>query len=169
MMKLLPYDSFEIDTPMSAKAIIGVLTDTVEPTRWFRLSKDHKTFQGTVEHDGFKITRIIHYRNSFLPVVRGRFAPGPSGFTVTVTMRLHPFVMAFMCLWFGGVGLGVVASLAGLAFGRAEADPMLLIPFGMLLFGWALVSGAFWFEAKKTKPILLDMMKGRIRGEQGGG
>ncbi|NLB66748.1 MAG: hypothetical protein GX803_09795 [Lentisphaerae bacterium] len=164
-MKIFPHDAFEIATPMSAEAIGAVLHDMVEPTKWLRLTRDHKTFQGTVERDGFKITRIIHYRNSFLPVVRGRFKPGPSGVTVAVTMRLHPFVTAFMGLWFGGVGVGIVAALAALVLGQADAHPTMLIPFGLLLIGWALVSGAFWHEANKTKPILLEMFQGTIRNE----
>jgi hypothetical protein len=44
---------------------------------------------------------------------------------------------------------------------------MLLIPFAMLMFGWALAAGGFWFEANKTKPILVEMFKGETRGESG--
>ena len=72
-----------------------------------------------------------------------------------------------MCVWFGGVGLGIIAVLAGFTSGQTKADPMLLIPFAMLMFGWALAAGGFWFEANKTKPILVEMFKGETRGESG--
>lgn len=129
MIRLLPYDAFAIDTPLSVEAAVATLTDAVEPTKWMRDSKEHKTFQGTVARDGFKITRIIHYRNSFTPIIRGRFQPRPAGCTISVTMQLHWFVMAFMCVWFGGVVLGMIALRVVCVSGEATADPMLLIPF----------------------------------------
>ena len=158
-MKLLPYDSFEIATTMSAEGVIAVLNDATEPAKWFRLSTQHRTFQGSITGDGFRITRIVHYRNSFLPVIRGRLRPGPAGVTIAVTMSVHPFVTVFMCVWFGGVGLGIVTVLASLASGQTKAAPILLIPFAMLLFGWTLVAGGFWFEARKAKLILVQMFK----------
>ena len=164
-MKLWPYDSFEIDTQMTAEAIAAVLNDRIEPTKWFRWLEDHKTFQGTITRDGFKITRIINYRNSFLPIISGFLHPGPSGISVAIRMRLHPIITAFMFVWFG-VALGIVAFIAALFGRQTEEHLVLLIPFGMLFFGWALMSGVFWFEAKKTKPILIEMFNGQLRREQ---
>ena len=152
---------------MSTQEIIAVLNSAIEPRNLFRFSRRHKVFQGSISHDGFKITRIIHYENSFLPVIRGTFRLGQSGITVSVRMRIHPLVAAFMCVWFAGVGLGVLIVLAGLLSGRIEPSPVLLIPFGMLLFFWALFSGGFWFEANKAKRILMEMFHQRQTNEQG--
>ena len=49
------------------------------------------------------------------------------------------------------IGVGVIS-------GKTEFSPFLLIPFRMVLFGWLLVSGGFWFEAKKAKALLNDIM-----------
>jgi hypothetical protein len=152
---------------MSVEEVIASLDSQTEPKKWFRLGRAHTMLQGTFSSDGFKITRIIHYRNSFLPIIRGTFGSGPSGTTIAIKMGLHPLVAAFMCFWFGGVGVGILAVLAALSRGQTEWNPMLLIPFGILLFGWALVSGGFWFEANKTKPVLLEMFSGRERHHQG--
>jgi len=156
-MKLWPSDRFEIDTAMSPDEIVAALESNIEPGKFFRFQRHHAPFQGKVYEDGFRITRIIHYRNSFLPVVTGKFLPGASGIKVAIRMGLHPLVTAFMCVWFGGVGLGMIGVIAGLLSGQAPASLMLLIPFAMLAFGCALVWVCFWFEAKKQKTMLLEM------------
>ena len=141
-MKLWPYHSFDIETALSLDDCIASLSSEVEPNKWFRFSTKHKIFQGVVSHAGFKITRIVHYRNSFLPVVYGTFRSGLRGTTVAIKMRMHPWVTTFMCVWFGGVGLVLVVLI----------DFQRLIPLGMLIFGLALINGGFWFEVKRTKP-----------------
>jgi len=165
-MKLWPSDRFEIETALSPEAIVTALNTQIEPKKLFRFSTNHAPFQGEISRDAFRITRIIHYRNSFLPVVRGKFLPGTAGIKVAIRLGLHPFVTVFMCVWFGGVGLGAIAALAGLIRGQAPASPMLLIPLAMLVFGWALVSGGFWYEAKKQRPMLIEMFKGLATSEQ---
>jgi hypothetical protein len=158
-MKLWPSDSFEIETRLPPEKIASSMGSWVEPKKLFRFSSDHALFQGNVTLDGFKMTRIIHYRNSFLPVLRGTFLRAPAGTTIRIKMELHPLVMAFMCFWFSGVGLGLAVATTALVSGRTQLSPMLLIPLGMLAFGLALVLGGFWSEAKKQKPLLLGMFQ----------
>ena len=160
-MKLWPSDSFDIETTLSPEEIVASLRSAIEPARMFRFSSKHATFQGELTSDGFKMSRIIHYRNSFLPVVHGTFRAGDSGRIVSIKMRLNLFVAAFMCIWFTGVGLAVLAFTVGFLRGKIQPSPMLLIPFGMLVFGWALVSGGFWSEARKQKRMLVEMFTKR--------
>jgi ABC-type iron transport system FetAB permease component len=75
-------------------------------------------------------------------------------------MRLQWFVAAFMMFWLGGVSVGVVTFLTATMRGKMEPIPALLIPLGMLIFGIAMTSGCFWWEAKKTKPFLVEILKG---------
>ena len=165
-MKLIPYHSFEIVSGLSASGGVAVLNDNVEPAQWLRFSRDHKVFQGSLTRDGFVVRRVVHYRNSFLPVIRGTFRSSPSGVSIAITMRPHHFVTAFMCVWFGGVGIGIVVMAAAFFADASARHPAMLIPVAMLVFGWALVTGGFWFEVNKSKPILLDIFKGTIRSEQ---
>src|SRR5438067_5331361 len=125
-MKLWPTDSFEIETTMSEEEIASALRKWIEPRKTFRLSWDHAAFEGSFTNDGFKITRIIHYRNGFLPVVRGRFLAGPSGTRVKIEMRLQKFSAIFMAVWFGGVILGVAWAITVLLTRHTRFDPMLL-------------------------------------------
>ncbi len=166
-MRFLPHDSFDIETSMSPEEIARSLKASVEPRKLFRLSSKHAIFQGELLCNGFKISRIIHYRNSFLPIINGTIRASHSGFIISINMRLHRFVMAFMCFWFGGVSIGMLTAIMGLLSGKTHSSLILLIPFGMLVFGWALVSGGFWFEAKKQKRLLIEMFKKRETGESG--
>lgn len=72
-MKVLPADSFTILTPDTLPIVVQRLNAQVEPTKVFRFSNKHLPYQGTISESGFQISHIIHYRNSFLPVIRGRF------------------------------------------------------------------------------------------------
>jgi len=157
-MKFLPWDHYDIQTSLNREQVVELLGSEVEPKKWLRFSRQHKTFEGEVTWQGFKIRRIIHYRNSFLPIVHGGFEQGDRGIDISVRMRLHPFAIVFSCFWFGFLGFGISMSGVGVISGKTEFSPFLLLPFGMVLFGWLLVSGGFWFEAKKAKALLNDIM-----------
>lgn len=159
-MKFWPSDKFEIETTMLPQDIVASLNSNVEPKKLYRMSKEHAPFQGNISPDGFKIIRIIHYRNSFLPVIKGRFLPGDSGIKVAIRMELHPLVALFMLVWFGGIGLGLLAAIVRLLNGHTLPYPMLLIPSAMLVVGWAITLCGFWFEVKKQKKMLIEMLKG---------
>jgi|LGVE01.1.fsa_nt_gb hypothetical protein len=159
-MKILPSDRFEIETELPLETAVEILQSSVEAKKFIRFSSGNAPFQGEISYDGFKITRIIHYQNSFLPVVTGKFLPGNSGVRVVVHLGLHPLVSAFMYFWFGGLGLGIIGIVAKFISKQILFSPMLLIPFGMMIFGWALVSGGFWFEAKKQKSMLIKLLNG---------
>jgi hypothetical protein len=101
-------------------------------------------FIGSVSDDWFKIHRDIRYRNSFLPMIRGRVTPNGFGSRVDVTMSLHPLVGLFMIFWLGGVGLS--------AFAIRSASSV--IPVGMFIFGAALTAAGFFPEAMKAKQLI---------------
>jgi len=160
-MKIYPKNTFQINSTLSASEIFSTLDAVVGPPKWFRLwSSDGKKYQGVFSYSDFKIWRIISYRNSFLPIVEGQITPSPSGSRISITMRLHRFVAAFMFIWFGGVSIGLVTFSIAAMRGRMEPLPGLFIPLGMLLFGLVMTSGAFWLEANKTKAFLLETLKG---------
>jgi hypothetical protein len=159
-MKIKPWPSetFVIHTSLSVASAARRLAEQTEPKKWFRFS-NKKPFQGEVAETGFRIERIIGYRNSFLPVVQGTFKFQGDGTVIEIRMRLNLFVAVFMCIWFGFVVLGIGAITTELISGRTKMDRTMAIPFGMLIFGWALVSGGFWFEARKQKKILIAMFE----------
>jgi hypothetical protein len=158
-MQLWPCDSFEIQTRLTEEDVKESLRSHVEPKQWLRFSFDHKKFQGEVANHEFKISRIIHYRNSFLPVIHGMYRPCPAGTIISIYLELHPFVKAFLCVWFGVVTLGMFGGLGALLRGGIQQLPAVLIPGVMLLVGWGMTSMFFWVEARKQKPMLFKMFK----------
>jgi len=101
-MQLLPYATFTIQTQEPLSAVIEKLDAQIEAPRAFRwdFSRNHAPYEGTISSSGFEIRRIIHYRNSFLPNIRGRFESSAEGRLIRVTMKLHPFVIAFLLFWY---------------------------------------------------------------------
>ncbi|MBE0448316.1 MAG: hypothetical protein IBX64_09515 [Actinobacteria bacterium] len=165
-MNLLPYEKFEIQTSLTLEETVAALKGEVEPKGWWFWwsSHEHAIFQGDVSRDGFKIMRIIHYMNHFLPVIRGTFKQSQNGIAVMIQMDLHPFVKTFMLIWFGGVIIFLLVLSAYLASGiiSLSSSFLLLIPLAMLIFGWVLASEFFWFEARKARSELLAILHGRI-------
>jgi hypothetical protein len=99
-MNIYPKDSFEIDSSLTGGEIFALLDATVEPPKWFRWkATNNEKYHGEVSLAGFKIWRIIRYRNSFLPIIEGKITPTISGSRIAVTMRLHRFVAV---LWHSG-------------------------------------------------------------------
>jgi hypothetical protein len=147
-MMLLPYRRFEVTSPLSAANAIERLRESVEPKRWMRVSRDHRVFEGTIDGMQFDVRRIIHYRNSFIPLIRGRIEPAPSGSRLTGTMRIHPVVGAFMVLWLAIVVFIGVPILVG-SLSDHWFNPVALVPLIMLAAGITLPFVGFSVEARK--------------------
>ncbi|MBA2684248.1 MAG: hypothetical protein H0U66_07150 [Gemmatimonadaceae bacterium] len=156
-MPLLPFDNFRIDSALTAAEVHNALAAAVEPRKRFRLSRGQCPFEGELGIDSFTLTRIINYRNSFIPRIRGRIITTSSGSTVEGTMSLHPAVLWFMSFWFGLLilfGGGIWVSMLA----KGVWQPMGLVPLGMFAFGWTLTSGAFTLEARKARALLTSLL-----------
>src|SRR5262249_10839869 len=103
-MLLLPYKKITIRTGLSMPEARQRIQSIVVPTpgffdsifrsfeNMFKTSGEEK-FKGFVTDTGFRLQRVIYYRNSFLPVLKGQFVQGTLGADIIVTMSLHPFVL----------------------------------------------------------------------------
>jgi hypothetical protein len=158
-MNFWPCESFDVQTSMSEEEVVGSIRSNIEPRRFFRFGSNHKCFQGVINNNGFKISRIIHYRNSFLPLIVGSFRRGRDGMIVSINLALNPFTRTFMGVWFTMVALGLFGGVGSLLGGNIRDLPMFLIPCGMLVFGWVMVLAGFWLEARKQKVMLIEMFK----------
>ncbi|MCP2727082.1 WD40 repeat domain-containing protein [Limnofasciculus baicalensis] len=159
-MKLLPYDSFTIQTRDPLPLILQRLNTKVEAPRIrFGFSHHHALYQGTVSEGEFKITRIINYRNSFLPIIRGSFEQQPDGTTIIhITMGLHPFVMAFLWFWYltwysGSIPIVFIGGMPSII-----AVPLIGLPILILAAFWY----GFWFEADRSRREVTEIILGEI-------
>jgi len=102
---------------------------------WWRVGPP---FIGSVGDNSFRLRRDIHYRNSFLPLIRGHIFPVGTGTRINVTMHLHPVV-----------GLFILFLLAAAAHGAA---------WGLFAFAGALTAAGFFPEALKAQRLLTDAL-----------
>ena len=113
--------------------------------------------EGTVDGTGFRIHRIITYRNSFRPQLHGRIEPTPSGGArVVISLQLHPVVLVLLAL-------GVSFFATFWPFGPPSAsgpDPRLMLA-GISAFVVFLVLVGFIPEAHKAEQLLKDIVEAR--------
>jgi|SRR6187551_977617 len=159
-MPLLPYRRYELVSTKAPSEVEAALRDAVEPKSIWRFSTATRPLEGEVGDAVFDVRRIIGYRNSFLPQIRGKISAAPEGSRIAITMRLHPLVLAFMTFWLGVVGVGCVWSLVA-ELQKGGAPLKALGPAVMFIFGWALSAGAFTFEARKADVLLASTMVAR--------
>ncbi len=162
-MKLLPYESFSIQTRDSLPLIKERLNSEVEipKIRW-GFSRHHALYQGKVSETGFEITRIIHYRNSLLPVIRGTFHQESDGrTTIHIKMGIHPLVMAFLGFWYLTWYSGVIPIVLTGAMPNEIALLFIGLPIVILIVFWC----AFWLEANRSRHEVAEIILGEIRME----
>lgn len=161
-MNFLPLEKITYKTRLNEEEIIKRLSEIVEPKRIIRLgilgNRSSKTYEGVINENEFEIQRIISYRNSFLPIIKGTIEKEFDGIAIHVKMRLNMFVFVFLCIWCGGVLLGALALLTQ-AFNNSKLGLFSLIPFGMLLFAYLLTMVAFKYESNKSKKDLQTLFE----------
>jgi hypothetical protein len=159
----VPFYRFEIDVdappPVVVERLRSIVRDKLTIRESFRRmwpfgNPIGAPFIGSVQDESFKIRRDIRYRNSFLPMIRGRVTPNGVGARVYVTMFIHPLVALFMIFWFGVVGYGAVS----------VPSTSSMIPGGMFIFGIALTLGAFIPEAIKARRLISDAVTNSSAG-----
>jgi hypothetical protein len=172
-MILLPWETFVIETPLNKDKVIAELKNNIEPEKVFRRwnQPGAKKFEGFLAEDGFEITKLINYKNSFNPVIRGRVESSGDVTRLTVKLRLPVVVLGFMIVWFGGLASISLAQFAGPYLGsyfslfsneNAISFPMALVPPGMLLFGYAIMMGGYLHESKAIKNTLTKITRGKV-------
>lgn len=160
-MRLLPYESFTIQSQEPLSNIIEKLNAQIEDSKVILrpFSSHHALYKGTISSSGFEIRRIIHYRNSFLPNIRGRFDSSSDGTFIRITMRLHPFVTVFLLFWCSvWYSISIPMFLAVALSGDAPLEGWLFLgmPIAMLFVFWC----AFWSEANRSRRELTQIILG---------
>lgn len=160
-MKFIPRERIIVETHLTPTEVQQRLDEVIEPKRVFRgFSRDHKPYQGELFNNRFEVTRIIHYRNSFLPVIRGEIQPAAAGSRIAITMQPHVLVYLFMIVWLSFAGGAFLLTLSATATSAVAGESdwlVILAPAAMFLFGYLLVMGGFHFEANKSKAFFQQL------------
>lgn len=170
LKKYLPVENYTLTSELSVEEIIRQLSENVEPKKNFRFSifskGSNKPYEGEVSANTFTISRIIDYRNSFLPVIRGRIIRIHGKTLINVKMQPAIFVIVFMSLWLGVIGFAclviVVSGIVNMGKNLQNGfSPFTIIPFVMFLFGYLLTTFAFKAESKDSKRFLAALFEGQ--------
>ncbi|MCL5247783.1 hypothetical protein M4I21_18395 [Cellulophaga sp. 20_2_10] len=158
-MKYLPYEKYTFETTLDKEEVFRRISENLEPEQTFRSlwSNKQKPYEGKINGNTFRMKRLIRYRNSFLPVLIATVESRGEKNILNVKMRLMHFVLGFMTFWMSGVLLGLIAF--GAKSIMDEFTPVVLVPFGMLLFGYLLTTLAFKYESKKYKYFIEELLE----------
>jgi hypothetical protein len=159
-MPFIPHHELRLQSTLSAAEAVRALAAQVAPplpVLSFGFPFGSVPFEGTVTESGFELQRIIHYRNSFRPQIRGAIEPTPVGCSVSVTMALHPLVSGFAVVWLMGVCATALVLLAS-AWQRLALSVETFMPIAMLSLFWLVVTASFRFEARKAEQLLRDIL-----------
>lgn len=109
------------------------LSAATEPRREIRLERAVAVFEGEVDKQGFRLTRISTSRNSFRPELTGRIEPmHPSGTRILIRGAPHPWVstvaLVFLTLALGATTL-IQDSISWILVAYAALLPAVLYAF----------------------------------------
>lgn len=155
LKNLLPFENYVLATRLSKEDLLKRIAANI---------RSHKAYSGKITGESFTMTRNIAYRNSFLPIIEGNVTTEFGQTRVAIKMRLNLFVLIFMSIWLGIVGLVSIGLLLAIIVGFRQIiqngfPPMLLIPFGMFVFGSLLMYFAFKTESSKSKKFLAALIE----------
>jgi len=148
----LPWRRYEIFSHLAPAEVVAAMRNATERRRWFRRPfRAVQGFEGIVAADSFLVSRIIRYRNSFLPFITGRVEPAAEGTKILISMRPHLLVLVFMAVWMAGP----IAIVVFVLFQRGPQGRSLgLLASGMAAFGYLLCSISFGLEARRALKML---------------
>ena len=146
-----PFRRFELLTGMSPQHAAHALQHIVEPMQyivWWP-SKRHGYFEGTVDEERFKISRIIRYRNSFMPIVEGRFYSEGGRTLIPLNLRMAWPVTVFWLFMIGWVFRKGAAGVFGIQSPLNTAE--------MIIFLYFMTSVGFGIEARIAMKRLVEV------------
>lgn len=163
-MKYLPFERIIYRTNLTQQEIIKRLSDFVEPKTFSFGKKTIKDYEGSVDTDSFDISRVINYRNSFLPQIYGTIQKNNDRTEIQVTMSLNGIVFLFtiVCCLMATFSF-VIVLMKGIR--DKEITVEFFIPLIMLLFMYGLTMVCFKIESKKSKEYLKNIFEAEITKE----
>src|ERR1051325_4494075 len=99
LTNFLPFDNYTLVTHLSGTEVRSRIANAIEPRKRFQFTwfaKPAKPYQGYSEGDVFEMSRVINYRNSFLPSIKGHIYENFGTTEIVVKMRPVGFVLVSM-------------------------------------------------------------------------
>ncbi len=156
-MHYLPRYSEVLVSSLSLEEVIMRLESVTQKVDYLTYRGDQPEhqplFNGKVEKDSFRLSLVINKADSFLPLIKGKVEPTPSGCIIFLDFTLFSGSVFFLIFW------SVVTLVMGLFFFMAAGEPWFaLITFGVgignVLFAWI----HFKRKVKQSQKIFHDML-----------
>jgi hypothetical protein len=81
-------EEYVLYSNLSAQEALARLSHVIQPYQWLKFSPSEAPYEGDIMDNHFSIRRVIHYRNSFRPVIEGRIEVHEMGSAIHIRMRL---------------------------------------------------------------------------------
>src|SRR5690606_4803834 len=120
---------------------------------------DHKPYEGSINGMSFKISRIIGYRNSFLPIINGVIEKDNRGVKVHVKMGLT--IMDWVATLIVYVGLMFIANFMFI-FNVINSQVLILIFVGVPIFIYGMTQFCFKSESIPSKKYFAKLLEAEI-------
>lgn len=167
MTKLLPYENYIIESPLTAdQLLVKLLEKTLTPQEYvsesdkqvfsFGLKGWSKPYWGNIRNDSFELERLINYRNFGNPKIFGLIQRRENGTYVKITMRPEGFWLGFVSLCILGFLYALVVSIIQ-SIKAGEMQLGVLVASGLFVFTYLLLLVSFRVEAVKSKIFLKDL------------
>ncbi|UAY50817.1 hypothetical protein [Ferruginibacter albus] len=167
-MKFLPFENYTITTTLSQQEILKRIADNIEPKRSYRFTffrpKANVAYEGKIVQNTFSINRIIYYRNSFIPLIKGNVTAFSDHTEVHIKMQLRYFTLLFVAIWLGFTGMicsSIISfiSMDTYAIFKGKIPSILILPFGMFILGYLITILNFTIESKRSKKFLARLLE----------
>jgi len=159
-MLLLPFQQLTLYTQLHPDEVYRRLAAAVEPVRNFRdhCSRDHKPYQGKINPPRFKITRVIHDRNSAVPAITGRIRSEGAGSAIELVLRLKVAIALFLTIWLALAAYSAV-DIASEAFSRGRSPALAFVWAGLFVFVSTVMQRGFVVESRKDQRFLEELIR----------
>ncbi|MEO6521027.1 MAG: hypothetical protein ABIN91_05085 [Mucilaginibacter sp.] len=146
-------------TPDEILERLALNVNTDQRVNWFTNdSNNDYLYEGRISSQKFDIKRVINYRNSFNPQIKGTISTEKSGCRIQIVMSLHPAVLVFMCMWMGGLLIGGISIMVSQII-EQKFQPASLFIIAMFLFGYVLTTGGYKYESNDSIRFLNEMFE----------
>ena len=157
-MPVIPYKHISISTSLTVDQAVSLVSSAISPRRTLSnwSASTNKEFEGLVTEQGFKIQKVIQYRNSFLPVLYGRFVPNEKGTKVDIHLTMDVLIIIFACVWltgFGAVFLWLASSW--MTTGKWDNDTWYVL--AGIAFFYVMLFFGFGLYAKTTEEFIINL------------
>jgi hypothetical protein len=159
------HQNLTFHSALSPDAVLATLARTTDEESMtpFSLSgfKGKQAFLSRVDANRFRLRKRISYRNSFARHLVALLTPDSGGTRIEAHFAMSFFVRGFMIMWFGLLAVieisAIITTAAPLSLGRhlsTDQYVSLLLPTGMLIFGWLLVSFGLRLSRKAEREMI---------------